>query len=281
MKLHTLTLLAPLFLGGCLSFDSDDDGLTNAEEKELGTNPDKADSDGDGIDDADEIDDGTDPLEADTDGDGLEDGEEGDYGTDALVADSDGDGLSDGDEVVNGSDPLNVYSWPGDGIWPDNSSKATDSETYAYDEVFPNFTATDRYGTEVSLHQFWGQAILLDFSAGWCGPCKTVAKDAQEMWEEQREDGFVIVHAMTDDWSGGAADQEFLGEWADEYGITFPVLGEGGIEDTYYGLYYAGLNEGYIPYMLVLDTNMTLRSIYVGGGSENQIASEIEDILAE
>ena len=37
MKLHTLALIAPLFLGGCLSFDSDDDGLTNAEEEEYGS----------------------------------------------------------------------------------------------------------------------------------------------------------------------------------------------------------------------------------------------------
>ncbi|MFT5680906.1 MAG: peroxiredoxin [Myxococcota bacterium] len=280
MKLHTLALLAPMLLAGCLSFDSDDDGLTNAEEEDLGTNPDKADSDGDGIDDADEVDDGTDPTEADSDGDGLEDGEEADYGTDALSADSDTDGVSDGIEVSNDSDPLNVFSWPGDGIWPDNRAKATESSTYAYDEVFPDFTAPDRFGVEVSLHQFWGQTILLDFSAGWCGPCKTVAKDAEEMWNDQREDGFVIVHAMTDG-ATGAADEEFLNEWADDYDLTFPVLGEGEIEDTYYALASAGLNEGYIPYMLVLAPDMTLRSIYVGGGTESQIASEVEDILAE
>jgi thiol-disulfide isomerase/thioredoxin len=280
MKLHTLALIAPLFLGGCLSFDSDDDGLTNAEEEELGTNPDKADSDGDGIDDADEVDGGTDPTEADSDEDGLEDGDELDLGTDPNLADSDTDGVSDGDEASNGSDPLNVYSWPGDGIWPDNSAKATDSDTFAYDEVFPNFTAADRFENDVSLHQFWGQAILLDFSAGWCGPCRSVAADAQEMWEEQREDGFVIIHAMTDGDSGGA-DADFLNEWAEDYELTFPVLGEGEIEDSFYGLYEAGLNEGYIPYMLVIDTEMKLRSIYVGGGSEGRIASEIEDLLAE
>ena len=280
MKLHTLALLAPLFLGGCLSFDSDDDGLTNAEEKELGTNPDKADSDGDGLDDAEEVDAGTDPTEEDTDGDGLEDGDELDLGTDPLAEDTDTDGVSDGDESSNGSDPLNVFSWPGDGIWPDNSAKATDSDTYAYDEIFPNFTANDRYENEVSLHQFWGQAVLLDFSAGWCGPCRQVAAEAEEMWEEQRDDGFVIIHAMTDG-NSGDADVDFLNDWADDYELTFPVLGEGDIEDVYYELYYAGLNEGYVPYMLVLDTEMKIRSIYVGGGSESRIASEIEDILAE
>jgi thiol-disulfide isomerase/thioredoxin len=280
MKLHTLAIIAPLFLGGCLGFDSDDDGLTNAEEEELGTNPDKADSDGDGIDDADEVDGGTDPTEADSDGDGLEDGDELDLGTDPTLADTDTDGISDGDEESNGSDPLNVYSWPGDGIWPDNSAKATESDTYAYDEIFPNFTASDRYENDVSLHQFWGQAILLDFSAGWCGPCKTVAEDAQEVWSEQREDGFVIIHAMVDGDNTGA-DSDFLNDWADSYDLTFPVLGEGEVEDVFYDLIDVGLGEGYVPYMLVLGKDMTLRSIYVGGEFESEIASEIEDILSE
>ena len=49
---------------GC---DSDEDGLTNAEEKELGTDPKNADSDGDGLNDGDEKGFGTDPLKADSD----------------------------------------------------------------------------------------------------------------------------------------------------------------------------------------------------------------------
>ncbi len=43
--------------------DRDGDGLTNAKESELGTDPDKEDTDGDGIDDKTELDNGTDPLD--------------------------------------------------------------------------------------------------------------------------------------------------------------------------------------------------------------------------
>ncbi|MCL4264229.1 MAG: protein kinase [Anaerolineae bacterium] len=62
--------------------DNDKDGLSNAEEAEFGTNPDKADTDEDGLNDGEEINsDGvrllnTDPLNPDTDNDGLLDGEE-------------------------------------------------------------------------------------------------------------------------------------------------------------------------------------------------------------
>jgi hypothetical protein len=44
--------------------DSDGDGLTNAEERELFTDPYQADSDRDGVNDGDEVQAGTDPLNA-------------------------------------------------------------------------------------------------------------------------------------------------------------------------------------------------------------------------
>ncbi|MDR9416371.1 MAG: OmpA family protein [Gracilimonas sp.] len=93
--------------------DSDGDGLTDAEEAELGTDSNSADSDGDGLTDADEINVyETDPMNSDTDGDGLSDGDEvNSYNTDPNNADSDGDGLSDGDEVNEyNTDPNNTDS---------------------------------------------------------------------------------------------------------------------------------------------------------------------------
>lgn len=57
--------------------DQDLDGLTDAQEKQYGTDPTKADTDGDGILDKDEIMIyHTNPLKADTDGDGFSDGYE-------------------------------------------------------------------------------------------------------------------------------------------------------------------------------------------------------------
>jgi len=59
------------------SIDSDKDGLTDAEEKQLGTDPNQADTDGDQLSDYDEVKKWhTDPLKIDTDGDGYPDGEE-------------------------------------------------------------------------------------------------------------------------------------------------------------------------------------------------------------
>ena len=79
--------------------DFDEDGLTNLQEYELGTEPYNEDTDGDGLKDGEEINIyGTDPLKVDTDEDGLEDGDEIYFETDPLNPDSDGNGISDGDE---------------------------------------------------------------------------------------------------------------------------------------------------------------------------------------
>ena len=122
--------------------DTDDDGLPNLIEKEIGSDPYNPDTDGDnlpdgyealtlgtdptkpdtdenGVSDYDEDFDndglsngqeyelGTEPYNEDTDGDGLKDGEEiNTYGTDPLKVDTDDDGLDDGDEIYFEDDPL-------------------------------------------------------------------------------------------------------------------------------------------------------------------------------
>jgi hypothetical protein len=74
--------------------------------------PDDADSDGDGLSDAQEAALGTDPANPDTDEDGLFDVAEVAAGTNPTLNDTDGDGFGDNAEAVNGSDPLDPASVP-------------------------------------------------------------------------------------------------------------------------------------------------------------------------
>ncbi len=101
--------------------DNDGDGLTDAQEQALGTDPEKDDTDGDGLSDKEEVDGGvTDPTNPDTDGDGLSDGDEESWGSNPKVKDTDGDTLSDGREVHElGTSPINPDT-DGDGT-PDNT----------------------------------------------------------------------------------------------------------------------------------------------------------------
>lgn len=72
----------------------------------------REDSDGDGLSDAREAELGTDPSNPDSDGDGINDGDEVALGTDPNNADTDGDGASDAEEVAAGSDPNDASSIP-------------------------------------------------------------------------------------------------------------------------------------------------------------------------
>jgi hypothetical protein len=98
--------------------DADGDGLTAAEEADLGTDPANPDTDFDGRLDGDE---GpglrpSNPFDPDTDGDGLLDGAD----PDPSYADADRDGYDDGEEVAAGSDPWDPMNIPGNSAMPDS-----------------------------------------------------------------------------------------------------------------------------------------------------------------
>lgn len=126
LLLVSFLLFGGIALQGCGSsepaaeqpVDTDNDGLTDAQETDLGTDLNNPDTDGDGLTDGDEVNEyNTDPLQADTDGDGLNDGDEvNSHNTDPLNPDTDGDGLNDGEEVNEyRTNPLEADS-DGDGL---------------------------------------------------------------------------------------------------------------------------------------------------------------------
>ncbi|WP_436928314.1 hypothetical protein [Halosimplex halobium] len=88
------------------ALDSDGDGLSDARERELGTEVFDPDTDGDGLSDGREIELNTDPLNPDTDGDGVSDGREVERGTSPRSVDADADGLTDQRELELGTDPF-------------------------------------------------------------------------------------------------------------------------------------------------------------------------------
>jgi hypothetical protein len=104
--------------GGKQLVDSDGDGLSDDEERAIGTDPLNPDTDGDGLSDGIERLVGTDPLVdnvtgviqcnkfLDEDADLLNECEERVIGTDPCVADTDGDGLSDWVETMSQTNPL-------------------------------------------------------------------------------------------------------------------------------------------------------------------------------
>ncbi|WP_084236615.1 redoxin domain-containing protein [Pedobacter africanus] len=61
-----------------------------------------------------------------------------------------------------------------------------------FDEQAPNFKVTDIKGKEVSLSDFKGKIVVLDFWATWCGPCKKSLPAMQMLVNKYKHDPSVV-----------------------------------------------------------------------------------------
>ncbi len=157
--------------------DPDGDGLTNREEKQLGTDKHNADTDGDGLTDGAEVlTYKTNPLKADTDGDGLKDGEEvKNYKTDPNKADTDGDGLSDGAEVSQyNTNPLKADT-DGDGL--------SDGQEVNQYKTNPNKADTDGDGLAdgAEVNQYKTDPNKMDTDGGTVSDGQEVANNTNPL----------------------------------------------------------------------------------------------------
>jgi len=132
-----------------LDADSDDDNLSDGQEVNIhGSDPNNPDSDGDGLDDFDEVALGTLVLNPDTDGDTLLDGDEVNvHQTNPLRTDSDSDFLPDDHEVNTHDTDPNKADSDGDGL--SDSQELNAHSTDPLDPDTDNDGATD--GVEIVL----------------------------------------------------------------------------------------------------------------------------------
>jgi peroxiredoxin len=80
------------------------------------------------------------------------------------------------------------------------------------------FTLSALDGQTVTLSQFIGRPILINFWATWCGPCRLEMPEIQAIWEEHRDEGLVVLALDQDE---TAADVRV---YFDELGLTFTAL---------------------------------------------------------
>lgn len=63
----------------------------------------------------------------------------------------------------------------------------------------PDFTAIDIEGNEVSVSDYLGKVVVLDFWASWCGPCMKAMPHLQKVATTYKEQGVVVLGSSTRD----------------------------------------------------------------------------------
>jgi peroxiredoxin len=62
----------------------------------------------------------------------------------------------------------------------------------------PDFTQTDTAGKNVSLHDFKGKYVLIDFWASWCKPCRKENPFLVQAFNTYKDKGFTIISISLD-----------------------------------------------------------------------------------
>lgn len=99
-----------------------------------------------------------------------------------------------------------------------------ENEDVEEDEVVlrkaPDFTVYDIDGNPVSLSDFAGKPVVLNFWASWCPPCKGEMPEFQKLYDELKDEvHFVMVDMVDDAQETVASGSSFI----EENGYTFPV----------------------------------------------------------
>lgn len=141
------------------------------------------------------------------------------------------------------------------------------SRTPAVGRPAPDFTLTTSTGDTLRLHDLRGQAVLLNFWASWCGPCRWEMPALQAVYEEHREHGLLVVAV-----NQGDSEKE-VSVFIHDLSLTFPVALD---DDWKVGDLY-GIRA--LPTSFFVDRDGIVRAIVVGALSRSLLESNLRNIL--
>lgn len=137
----------------------------------------------------------------------------------------------------------------------------------------PDFTLDTLDGNKVTLSELRGKAVVVNFWATWCLPCRVETPALEKSYEQYRDSGVVILGV-------NLTNQDLISEvnsFVQEFKLTYPILldNDGRVSGTLYQV--RGL-----PTTFFVNREGVIRTVLVGGPmSETFISSKIEALLQE
>ncbi len=96
----------------------------------------------------------------------------------------------------------------------------------------PDFTLESLDGKDVRLSDLRGKAVLLNFWATWCGPCKIETPWLVELQNQYGSQGLQVIGVAMDD-----SGKDEIAKFAKDMGVNYPVLlGKEAVGDAYGGV---------------------------------------------
>ncbi len=130
-----------------------------------------------------------------------------------------------------------------------------------------DFTLQDLDGNDVSLSDYKGQVVLLNFWATWCGPCKIEMPWFVEFQRQYKDRGFTVLAVSLDD------DIDPIAPFVEEYELNFPVVW--GDEET--AQKFGGVVA--LPTTLIIDREGNVVDSHTGLVSKSVYEEQIEGLL--
>lgn len=152
----------------------------------------------------------------------------------------------------------------------ENEASATDNsdttDTATTTKV-PDFTVYDLEGNAVSLYDYLGKPVVLNFWATWCGPCQSEMPAFDKMYQEYGDQITFLMINVTD---GSRDTTESVTAFYEDSGYTFPIYLDTTLEASMtYGAYS-------IPVTFFIDPEGNLLYNQMGAISEDALAQCME-----
>lgn len=131
-----------------------------------------------------------------------------------------------------------------------------------------DFSVQDWEGVQVSLSDYYGKPIVVNFWATWCGPCKSELPAFDNAYAAYQDEITFLMVNMTDGYSETVAGTK---QFIEENDYSFPVC-----FDTSYEAYQAyGVTA--IPMTLFIDADGNLISSELGAMSESAFTGYLQE----